>query len=84
MFACTVNEPDLNLTLIIDDTLNSDKLQRVNATAFPNSTHGFVYIFEDVLPSDNGTTFFCMASNINSTHNDTFVSDILTLQVLGQ
>ena len=82
MFSCTTDEHHLNITLVIDGNFNSPKQERINTTAIPDTPEGFVYIFENILPSDNGTTFMCIASN--DTANDTFGSDVLTIQALSE
>ena len=69
---------DVNLTLIINETLNGTKFDRIhtmNKTTAKDTV--FQYTFMNTVSADNGTTFRCIA-NTNGTR---LKSNILILQV---
>ncbi len=81
IFTCTVNTTNVNITVIIDNNIDDNKLDQLTSTVIPNITNGvgYNYTFNDVIPIDNGSTFYCIASN----DTDVYSSDNITIQVIG-
>ena len=59
MFTCLIDNYNYTVSLLIDNTTNSTKLDRIRSQVI---VHGFVYTLNETTPTDNGTVFSCIAT----------------------
>ena len=76
-FSCVVNSANFSITAVrtIDGHNRTDGINK----KVINDGLGYNYTYQDVIPADNSTVFFCNATD----GNDTVVSDNIILQVTG-
>ena len=62
MFTCLIDNYNYTVSLLIDNTTNSTKLDRIRSQVIVEDLHGFVYMLNETTPTDNGTVFSCIAT----------------------
>ena len=81
LFSCSVDDPHLELTLFVDNRSDSEMMKRINKTsAASGNRNAYNYTLMETLPTDNGTTFHCLASN-KTFLKETYRTDTVLLQI---